>query len=111
MTDQMELVIVPTYNERENLPVLTHYLMRCPNVRVMIVDIASSLPRSLRITRGGSLLTSRPVESRHNQQLIAIPRLAPPVIDGFDCHELPNRPVPLYRREVLNFSRPVPDGH
>ena len=32
------LVIVPTYNERENLPVLIEELMRHPQVRVLIVD-------------------------------------------------------------------------
>jgi dolichol-phosphate mannosyltransferase len=32
------LVIVPTYNERENLPVLVDELMRQPNVRVLVVD-------------------------------------------------------------------------
>jgi len=32
------LVIVPTYNERENLPVLVEELMRQPDVRVLIVD-------------------------------------------------------------------------
>jgi dolichol-phosphate mannosyltransferase len=32
------LVIVPTYNERENLPILVEHLMRHANVRVLIVD-------------------------------------------------------------------------
>jgi dolichol-phosphate mannosyltransferase len=32
------LVIVPTYNERENLPVLVEELMRQPDIRVLIVD-------------------------------------------------------------------------
>lgn len=32
------LVIVPTYNERDNLPVLADELMRQPNVRVLVVD-------------------------------------------------------------------------
>jgi dolichol-phosphate mannosyltransferase len=32
------LVIVPTYNERENLPVLVGELMRQPDVRVLVVD-------------------------------------------------------------------------
>ena len=32
------LVIVPTYNERENLPPLVGALLRHPNVRVLIVD-------------------------------------------------------------------------
>ena len=32
------LVIVPTYNERENLPVLVKALMQYANVRVMVVD-------------------------------------------------------------------------
>jgi dolichol-phosphate mannosyltransferase len=38
MTIGQALVIVPTYNERENLPVLVEALMRQPNVRVMVVD-------------------------------------------------------------------------
>jgi dolichol-phosphate mannosyltransferase len=32
------LVIVPTYNERENLPLLAEQLMRYPNVRLLVVD-------------------------------------------------------------------------
>jgi len=32
------LVIVPTYNERDNLPVLINSLMQYPNVRVLVVD-------------------------------------------------------------------------
>jgi dolichol-phosphate mannosyltransferase len=32
------LVIVPTYNERDNLPVLVGQLMLLPNVRVLVVD-------------------------------------------------------------------------
>ena len=32
------LVIVPTYNERESLPVLVEDLMRHPHVRVLVVD-------------------------------------------------------------------------
>jgi dolichol-phosphate mannosyltransferase len=32
------LVIVPTYNERENLPVLTGQLMAYPNVSLLVVD-------------------------------------------------------------------------
>jgi len=35
------LVVVPTYNERENLPLLIAGLMQHPNVRVLIVDDAS----------------------------------------------------------------------
>jgi dolichol-phosphate mannosyltransferase len=37
-TGQAALVIVPTYNERENLPLLVDELMRQPNVRVLVVD-------------------------------------------------------------------------
>ncbi len=32
------LVVVPTYNERDNLPVLVDGLMQHPNVRVLVVD-------------------------------------------------------------------------
>jgi dolichol-phosphate mannosyltransferase len=38
MTGARALVIVPTYNERENLPVLVEDLMRHPQVRVLVVD-------------------------------------------------------------------------
>jgi dolichol-phosphate mannosyltransferase len=38
MTIGPALVIVPTYNERENLPVLVEALMQYANVRVMVVD-------------------------------------------------------------------------
>jgi dolichol-phosphate mannosyltransferase len=32
------LAVVPTYNERENLPILVEGLLRHPNVRVLVVD-------------------------------------------------------------------------
>jgi dolichol-phosphate mannosyltransferase len=32
------LAVIPTYNERENLPTLVERLMRQPNVRVLVVD-------------------------------------------------------------------------
>ena len=35
---QRPLVVVPTYNERENLPVLVEGLLRTPGLRVLIVD-------------------------------------------------------------------------
>jgi dolichol-phosphate mannosyltransferase len=38
MTRQTALVIVPTYNERDNLPVLATALMQHPNVSVLVVD-------------------------------------------------------------------------
>jgi len=38
VTAPQALVIVPTYNERENLPALIDQLLRHPNVRVMVVD-------------------------------------------------------------------------
>ncbi len=41
MTAPQAIVIVPTFNERENLPVLIAGLMRHPNVSVMVVDDSS----------------------------------------------------------------------
>ena len=38
MTPAGALVIVPTYNERENLPLLVDDLMQYPHLRVLIVD-------------------------------------------------------------------------
>jgi glycosyltransferase involved in cell wall biosynthesis len=38
VTEPRALVIVPTYNERENLPLLTDQLMQHPNVRLLVVD-------------------------------------------------------------------------
>jgi dolichol-phosphate mannosyltransferase len=38
MTAKRALVIVPTYNERENLPVLVTQLMQQPGVSVLVVD-------------------------------------------------------------------------
>jgi dolichol-phosphate mannosyltransferase len=38
VTVKRALVIVPTYNERENLPVLISQLMEQPNVTVLVVD-------------------------------------------------------------------------
>ena len=38
MTVQTALVVVPTYNELANLPVLTAGLMEQPNVRLLVVD-------------------------------------------------------------------------
>jgi dolichol-phosphate mannosyltransferase len=40
-TTRTALVIVPTFNERENLPVLTRALMEYPEVSMLIVDDAS----------------------------------------------------------------------
>jgi dolichol-phosphate mannosyltransferase len=37
-TPATALVVVPTYNERDNLPLLVNGLMRHPNVRVLVVD-------------------------------------------------------------------------
>ncbi len=38
MTARSALVIVPTFNERDNLPTLVGGLMALPNVRVLVVD-------------------------------------------------------------------------
>jgi dolichol-phosphate mannosyltransferase len=38
VTRQTALVIVPTYNERDNLPVLAAALMQHPNVSLLVVD-------------------------------------------------------------------------
>jgi dolichol-phosphate mannosyltransferase len=38
VTEPRALVIVPTYNECENLPRLTEQLMQRPNVRLLVVD-------------------------------------------------------------------------
>ena len=38
MTPRVALVVVPTFNERANLPILIAGLMRHPNVKVMVVD-------------------------------------------------------------------------
>ena len=38
MTEPRALVIVPTYNECQNLPRLTDQLMQHPNVRLLVVD-------------------------------------------------------------------------
>lgn len=38
MTPRTALVVVPTFNERANLPILVSGLMQHPNVRVMVVD-------------------------------------------------------------------------
>lgn len=38
MTAPRALVIVPTFNERENLPLVVGELMRHPNVTVLVVD-------------------------------------------------------------------------
>ena len=38
MTGQSALVIVPTYNERENLPLLAAALMQQPSVSLLVVD-------------------------------------------------------------------------
>jgi len=38
VTEPRALVIVPTYNERQNLPPLTDQLMQHPNVRLLVVD-------------------------------------------------------------------------
>jgi dolichol-phosphate mannosyltransferase len=38
VTSQTALVVVPTYNERENLPILLEQLMQIADVRVLVVD-------------------------------------------------------------------------
>ena len=38
MTPRVALVVVPTFNERANLPTLVAGLMRHPNVKVLVVD-------------------------------------------------------------------------
>ena len=38
MTPRVALIVVPTFNERANLPTLIAGLMRHPNVKVMVVD-------------------------------------------------------------------------
>jgi dolichol-phosphate mannosyltransferase len=38
VTSQTALVVVPTYNERENLPILARALMAYPTVRLLVVD-------------------------------------------------------------------------
>jgi dolichol-phosphate mannosyltransferase len=38
VSDPTVVVIVPTYNERDNLPVVTEGLMRHPNVHLLVVD-------------------------------------------------------------------------
>ena len=38
MTPRVALIVVPTFNERANLPTLVAGLMRHPNVKVMVVD-------------------------------------------------------------------------
>ena len=38
MTDPAVLVIIPTYNERDNLPIVAEGLMRHANVRLLVVD-------------------------------------------------------------------------
>ena len=38
MTMPSALVVVPTYNERDNLPLLVAGLMQQPNVRLLVVD-------------------------------------------------------------------------
>jgi dolichol-phosphate mannosyltransferase len=38
VTAKRALVVVPTYNERENLPVLVAQLMQQPNISVLVVD-------------------------------------------------------------------------
>ncbi len=38
MTPPTALVVVPTYNERDNLPLLATALMQYPNVSLLVVD-------------------------------------------------------------------------
>lgn len=54
------VVIIPTYNERENLPVLANALLRVPDLRVLVVDDASpdgtgAIADALERTSGGRL--------------------------------------------------------
>jgi glycosyltransferase involved in cell wall biosynthesis len=41
MMDQSTIVVIPTYNERENLPRLVRAIVAMPGFSVMVVDDAS----------------------------------------------------------------------
>lgn len=54
------LVIIPTYNERDNLPIVARTLLEMPNLRVLVVDDASpdgtgQLADALAASSGGRL--------------------------------------------------------
>lgn len=41
VASQRALILLPTYNERENLPVIVEHLLAFPNVRVLVIDDGS----------------------------------------------------------------------
>jgi dolichol-phosphate mannosyltransferase len=120
------LVIVPTFNERANLPVLVAQLMAQPNVRVMVVDDASP---------DGTGLVADALAREHPGRIDVMHRTAQPglgrsYIDGIrkgvlepvdvicqmdadlshDPAHLPDLIAAIDRADVVIGSRYVPGG-
>lgn len=126
MSTARALVITPTFNERENLPVLVDALMKFPNVRVLVVDDASPdgtgrLADDLARTHAGRLdvlhRTERPGLGRSYIDGIRVALSMPvDVICQMDCdlsHDpahLPDLVAATERADVAIGSRYIPGG-
>jgi len=126
VTAPRTLVIVPTYNERDNLPILAAALMAFPNVQLMVVDDHSpdgtgELADDLARAHAGRIdvlhRTERPGLGR--SYIDGIRRaLARPVdlICQMDCdlshdpRHLPSLIVGTERADVVIGSRYIPGG-
>ncbi len=128
MTAPRALVIVPTFNERDNLPVLAEALMAFPNVSLLVVDdrspdgtgdLADELARRYPGRIDVLHRTERPGLGRSyiDGIRLALARPNPPdVICQMDCDlshdpkQLPDLLAAIERADVVIGSRYVPGG-
>jgi dolichol-phosphate mannosyltransferase len=126
VTAPRTLVIVPTYNERDNLPILAAALMAFPNVQLMVVDDHSpdgtgELADDLARAHAGRIDVLHRTERRGlgRSYIDGIRRaLARPVdlICQMDCdlshdpRHLPSLIVGTERADVVIGSRYIPGG-
>jgi len=120
------LVVVPTYNERDNLPLLVAGLMQHPNVRVLVVDDASpdgtgALADELAVTHAGrvSVIHRTGVRGLGRSYIDGLKRALDEPVDlicqmdadlSHDPAQLPSLIAATARGDVVIGSRYVPGG-
>lgn len=123
---QRALVIIPTFNERENLPVLVRALMEQPNVRVLVVDdrspdgtgeVADALAREFAGRIDVMHRTERPGLGR--SYIDGIKRAVQQDVDvvcqmdadlSHDPRQLPDLIAAIDRADLVIGSRYIPGG-
>ena len=128
MTTPRALVIVPTFNERDNLPVLAESLMTFPNVSLLVVDdrspdgtgdLADDLARRYPGRIDVLHRTERPGLGRSYIDGIRLALARPDPLDvicQMDCDlshdpkQLPDLLAAVERADVVIGSRYVPGG-